>query len=49
MKPAQPPIVNVSTKASIGITDFDEITGSGLPHGRTTLLVNENILQVIVK
>jgi circadian clock protein KaiC len=27
------------TKASTGITGFDEITGGGLPRGRTTLLV----------
>ena len=27
------------TKASTGITGLDEITGGGLPHGRTTLLV----------
>ena len=30
---------NVPTKAPTGITGFDEITGGGLPHGRTTLLV----------
>jgi circadian clock protein KaiC len=28
-----------STKAPTGITGFDEITGGGLPHNRTTLLV----------
>jgi circadian clock protein KaiC len=26
-------------KAPTGITGFDEITGGGLPHGRTTLLI----------
>jgi circadian clock protein KaiC len=29
----------MSSKAPTGITGFDEITGGGLPHGRTTLLV----------
>lgn len=29
----------VSTKAPTGITGFDDITGGGLPRGRTTLLV----------
>lgn len=29
----------VPTKAPTGITGLDEITGGGLPHGRTTLLV----------
>ena len=28
-----------TTKAPTGITGFDEITGGGLPRGRTTLLV----------
>ena len=39
MKPVRSPIVEVSTKAPTGITGFDEITGGGLPGGRTTLLV----------
>jgi circadian clock protein KaiC len=30
--------VNVSRKAPTGIAGFDDITGGGLPHGRTTLL-----------
>jgi len=33
------PLVNVSGKTPTGITGFDEITGGGLPRGRTTLLV----------
>ena len=33
------PLVNVPTKAPTGIAGFDEITGGGLPRGRTTLLV----------
>ena len=39
MKSVRPRLVNVSAKAPTGITGFDEITGGGLPHGRTTLLV----------
>ncbi|MCK9285117.1 MAG: circadian clock protein KaiC [Rhodocyclaceae bacterium] len=35
MKSARSPL----TKAPTGIAGFDEITGGGLPHGRTTLLV----------
>ena len=35
MKSARSPLV----KAPTGIAGFDEITGGGLPHGRTTLLV----------
>jgi predicted ATP-dependent serine protease len=31
--------LDLSTKASTGIVGFDEITGGGVPHGRTTLLV----------
>jgi circadian clock protein KaiC len=31
--------VNVLTKAPTGITGFDEITGGGLPRGRTALLL----------
>ena len=33
------PLVKVPTKAPTGITGFDEITGAGLPRGRTTLLI----------
>src|SRR5687767_1315226 len=32
-------VAHVPTKAPTGITGFDEITGGGLPRGRTTLLV----------
>jgi circadian clock protein KaiC len=42
MKPAQPRAARASrahTKAPTGITGFDEITGGGLPRGRTTLLL----------
>lgn len=39
MKSVRSPLVNVSAKAPTGITGFDEITGGGLPRGRTTLLV----------
>jgi circadian clock protein KaiC len=39
MKSVRPPIVNASAKAPTGVTGFDEITGGGLPRGRTTLLV----------
>jgi RecA/RadA recombinase len=31
--------VQAPTKAPTGAPGFDEITGGGLPHGRTTLLV----------
>src|ERR1700730_14058560 len=33
------PLAKASTKAPTGIVGFDEITGGGLPRGRTTLLV----------
>ena len=36
---ANNPSVKESSKAPTGITGFDEITGGGLPRGRTTLLV----------
>jgi circadian clock protein KaiC len=36
---ARAPTPRVSTKASTGVPGFDEITGGGLPRGRTTLLV----------
>ena len=39
MKSVQSPCLTVSGKASTGITGFDEMTGGGLPSGRTTLLV----------
>jgi circadian clock protein KaiC len=39
MKSARSARVKASTKASTGITGFDDMTGGGLPGGRTTLLV----------
>lgn len=39
MKAARTPIVSTPNKAPAGIAGFDEITGGGLPRGRTTLLV----------
>jgi len=39
MKSIQSPLKNAPTKAPTGITGLDEITGGGLPLGRTTLLV----------
>ena len=42
MKPIQSPLVKVSNKAPTGIAGFDEITGGGLPRGRTTLLVGRS-------
>ena len=39
MKSAPAPIVSLTSKAPTGISGFDEITGGGLPCGRTTLLV----------
>ena len=39
MKSVRSPSLNVPTKAPTGIIGFDEITGGGLPRGRTTLLV----------
>ncbi len=39
MKSVQSPLVKEPTKAPTGIAGFDEITGGGLPRGRTTLLV----------
>src|SRR5271157_877559 len=38
MKALRSPRVKDSSKASTGIAGFDEITGGGLPRGRTTLL-----------
>ena len=38
MKSIQSPRANVAAKAPSGIKGFDEITGGGLPRGRTTLL-----------
>ncbi|MGK2952324.1 MAG: ATPase domain-containing protein [Thiobacillus sp.] len=39
MKSVRPPTAKASAKAPTGVTGFDEITGGGLPRGRTTLLV----------
>jgi circadian clock protein KaiC len=39
MKPLRSPLLNAAGKSRTGITGFDEITGGGLPRGRTTLLV----------
>jgi circadian clock protein KaiC len=39
MKPIRNGAPNTATKASTGIAGFDEITGGGLPRGRTTLIV----------
>src|SRR5688572_8109956 len=39
MTVAQLTRVNLTTKAPTGIAGLDEITGGGLPRGRTTLLV----------
>ena len=39
MKTATPRLPKATNKSSTGITGFDEITGGGLPSGRTTLLV----------
>ncbi|QPK61861.1 circadian clock protein KaiC [Methylomonas sp. LL1] len=39
MKPAQSSLAKSPAKAPSGISGFDDITGGGLPHGRTTLLV----------
>ena len=39
MKTLRYSLAKVPTKAPTGITGLDEITGGGLPHGRTTLLV----------
>jgi circadian clock protein KaiC len=38
MKSARSSLFKAPTKAPTGITGFDEITGGGLPRGRTTLL-----------
>lgn len=38
MKPRRGKNLEAPTKAPTGITGFDEITGGGLPHSRTTLL-----------
>jgi circadian clock protein KaiC len=38
LKSARLPRIGVQRKAPTGILGFDEITGGGLPHGRTTLL-----------
>lgn len=39
MKPIRSGALNPANKAPTGIPGFDEITGGGLPRGRTTLLV----------
>jgi circadian clock protein KaiC len=39
MNSVQSPLVKGPAKAPTGISGFDEITGGGLPRGRTTLLV----------
>ncbi len=39
VKSAPAPVVMPTNKAPTGISGFDEITGGGLPQGRTTLLV----------
>jgi circadian clock protein KaiC len=39
MKSIRSSVVKMPTKAPTGITGFDEITGGGLPRGRTTLVV----------
>src|SRR5688572_15991429 len=39
MKRARPVRARTPAKAPTGITGFDEITGGGLPHSRTTLLL----------
>lgn len=39
LKSVQADLTNMPAKATTGIAGFDEITGGGLPRGRTTLLV----------
>jgi circadian clock protein KaiC len=39
MKSVRSPLAKVPTNTPTGIAGFDEITGGGLPRGRTTLLV----------
>lgn len=39
MESSPPAVVGAPNKAATGIAGFDEITGGGLPRGRTTLLV----------
>jgi circadian clock protein KaiC len=41
MKSARARPVKMPAKASTGIAGLDEMTGGGLPRGRTTLLVGE--------
>ena len=38
MTPVRSSLGTARSKATTGIKGFDEITGGGLPHGRTTLL-----------
>ena len=39
MKSTRSPLLKTPSKAPTGVAGFDEITGGGLPRGRTTLLV----------
>ena len=39
MKPVRSALVKMAPKAPTGMSGFDEITGGGLPHARTSLLV----------
>lgn len=39
MQVVRPPPPSVATKAATGIAGFDQITGGGLPRGRTALLI----------
>src|ERR1700678_545910 len=38
MKSVRSPLAKVPAKAATGVTGLDQITGGGLPRGRTTLL-----------
>lgn len=38
MKSVRPPLAKATAKVPTGVSGFDEITGGGLPRGRTTLL-----------
>jgi RecA/RadA recombinase len=40
-------LVIVPTKVPTGITGFDDITGGGLPRGRTTLLVGGSVVRTL--
>ena len=41
MKSVRFPLVKTPSKAPTGVAGFDEITGGGLPRGRTTRLLGE--------